>query len=79
MSFNFNDYIKNDNVQLYLYIFGWIIILAIIGVVSYFLWQRALNNGATVAQVYVGKKIGELCTSDAMCGTNKCRRNICII
>jgi hypothetical protein len=76
---NLRNFFKNDNVQLSFYIFGAILFLVLIGVVSYFLWKRALNNGATVTQVYVGKKIGELCTSDAMCGTNKCRRNICII
>jgi hypothetical protein len=76
---NLRTYFKNENVQLIFYILGGILFLAIMGVISYFLWQRALNNGATVAQISVGKKIGELCTSDAMCGTNKCRRNICII
>jgi hypothetical protein len=79
MSSNFSNFLENGNVQLFLYVLGWVIILTLIGFLSYYLWKRALNNGATVAQVYVGKKIGELCTSDAMCGTNKCRRNICII
>jgi hypothetical protein len=28
--------------------------------------------------MFIGKKIGGICTSDAMCGTNKCRNNICV-
>ena len=55
-----------------------IFIVAVTGLVIWG-WKRALGNGASVTQVMVGKKIGELCTSDAMCGTNKCRKNICVI
>ena len=79
MSSNFIDFFKNDNVQLYLYILGALIVLGLTIWLVVFLWKRALSNGATVAQVAVGKKIGELCTADAMCGTNKCRKNICVI
>lgn len=65
--------------QLIMYIcFGIIILAAAIGLAVWG-WKRALGNGASATQVMVGKKIGELCTSDAMCGTNKCRSNICVI
>jgi hypothetical protein len=74
-----NNFFKNDNVQLSLYIFGALVLLGLTIWLVVFLWKRALSNGATVAQVAVGKKIGELCTADAMCGTNKCRSNICVI
>ena len=57
---------------------GILIIAAGIGL-AVFLWKRALNNGASTTQVMIGKKIGELCTNDAMCGTNKCRSNICVV
>lgn len=52
-----------------------IIALILIGV---FLFRKSSNNGASVPQMFIGRQIGELCTSDAMCGTNKCRNNICI-
>lgn len=55
-----------------------IFIAAVTGLVIWG-WKRALGNGASTTQVMMGKKIGELCASDAMCGTNKCRNNICII
>jgi len=41
-------------------------------------YKRNTNNGATLAQQYVGKKFGELCTDNAMCGSNKCVNNVCV-
>ncbi len=79
MSSNLSNFFKNDNVQLIMYIFIGILVLAGIIGLSVYLWKRSLKNGASILQVYVGKKIGELCTNDAMCATNKCRKNICII
>lgn len=73
------NFFKSPNRQLFLLVLAGVIILAGIIGLSVFLWKRSLNNGASVAQVYVGKKIGELCTADAMCGTNKCRYNVCVI
>jgi len=73
------NFFKNDNVQLFVYIFVALVVLGLTIWLVVFLWKRALGNGATAAQVMVGKKIGELCTADAMCGTNKCRNNICVI
>ena len=73
------NFFKNDNVQLFVYIFVALVVLGLTIWLVVFLWKRALGNGATAAQVMVGKKIGELCTADAMCGTNKCRKNICVI
>ena len=52
-----------------------IIILIIAGV---FIFRKSSNNGASTAQMFIGRQIGDLCTSDDMCGTNKCRNNICI-
>ena len=73
------NFFKSDNGKLFLLIvIGLIIIGGIVGL-SIFLWNRSRNNGASVAQIYVGKKIGELCTADAMCGTNKCRHSVCVI
>jgi hypothetical protein len=70
---------KKEDMELIMYIcFGIFILGAGIGLAVWG-WKRALGNGASVNQVIVGKKIGELCTSDAMCGTNKCRNSICII
>ena len=73
------NFFKNDNVQLFVYIFVALVVLGLTIWLVVFLWKRALGNGATATQVMVGKKIGELCTADAMCGTNKCRNNICVI
>ena len=75
MSFNFSNFLKSDIA----FILMCLLMLACVIGLSVFLWKRALSNGATVAQVAVGKKIGELCTSNAMCGTNKCYKNVCII
>lgn len=59
---------------------GTIIIAVIIGIILFgvFIFKKSSSNGASFTQMYVGKKIGELCTSDAMCGTNKCRNNVCV-
>lgn len=65
--------------ELIMYICIGIIVLLAMGALVGWLWNRALGNGASVTQVMVGKKIGEICTSNAMCGTNKCVRNICVI
>jgi hypothetical protein len=73
------NFFKNDNVQLFVYIFVALVVLGLTIWLVVFLWKRALGNGATAAQVMVGKKIGELCTADAMCGTNKCRMSVCVI
>ena len=70
---------KSEDMQLIMYICIGIIILAAGIGLGVWGWKRALGNGASATQVMVGKKIGELCTSDAMCGTNKCVRNICVI
>jgi hypothetical protein len=47
-------------------------------IAAFFIYQRNKKNGATLAQQYVGKKFGELCTSNAMCGSNKCVNNVCV-
>ena len=73
------NFFKNDNVQLFVYIFVALVVLGLTIWLVVFLWKRALGNGATATQVMVGKKIGELCTADAMCGTNKCRMSVCVI
>jgi hypothetical protein len=60
------------------------IVVVVIGVIAAIIWfgvyifNRSKDNGASVTQMYVGKKPGELCTSDAMCATNKCRNNFCV-
>ena len=79
MSTEISNFFKSDNGQLMIIVGVGIIFLALVIALSVFLWKKALGNGASASQVMVGKKIGELCTSDAMCATNKCRSNICII
>ena len=70
---------KKEDMELIMVICLSIIFIAAVTGLVIWGWKRALGNGASATQVMVGKKIGELCTSDAMCGTNKCRNNICII
>jgi hypothetical protein len=69
----------SSNKEMITFIVVGVIALALVIIIAVFLWRRALGNGASINQVMVGKKIGELCTSDAMCGTNKCRLNVCVI
>jgi hypothetical protein len=61
-----------------IYIFGIGLLFMFFIIVGYFMHQRNKKNGATLAQQYVGKKIGELCTGNAMCGSNKCVNNVCV-
>jgi hypothetical protein len=70
---------SSSNKEMITFIVVGVIALALGITIAVFLWRRALGNGASVNQVMIGKKIGELCTSDAMCGTNKCRSNVCVI
>ena len=70
---------SSSNKEMITFIVVGVIALALGITLAVFLWKRALGNGASATQVMVGKKIGELCTSDAMCGTNKCRSNVCVI
>jgi cytochrome b subunit of formate dehydrogenase len=70
---------KKEDMELIMVICLSIIFIAAVTGLVIWGWKRSLSNGASATQVMVGKKIGELCTSDAMCGTNKCRNNICII
>lgn len=73
------EFFKSDNGQVTIFVIVLVIVLSLVIGLSIFLWRRALSNGATASQVFVGKKVGELCTSDAMCGTNKCRSGFCVI
>ncbi len=57
---------------------GVVFLFLLFMVAAYFISQRNKKNGATLAQQYVGKKFGELCTSNAMCGSNKCVNNVCV-
>ena len=61
-----------------IYIFGFGLFFVFFMIVGYFMYQRNKKNGATLAQQYVGKQIGDLCTSNAMCGSNKCVKNVCV-
>jgi len=73
------NFFNSDTGQLIIIIGGGLLFLAIIIGLTVFLWKKALGNGASVNQVLVGKGIGEFCTSDAMCGSNKCRSGFCIM
>jgi hypothetical protein len=61
-----------------IFIIGVVFLFLLFMVAAYFIYQRNKKNGATLAQQYVGKKIGELCTGNAMCGSNKCVNNVCV-
>jgi hypothetical protein len=68
-----------ENIKMYA-IQGTITLVVIIGIILFgvFIFRKSSDNGASVLQMFIGKKIGGICTSDAMCGTNKCRNNICV-
>jgi hypothetical protein len=75
----FKNFFNSETVQQLLYIFGIIFLFICFLCVGYFMQKRQYDNGASTLQTHVGKKLGELCTSDAMCASNKCSRNICIL
>jgi hypothetical protein len=57
-----------------------IFFIIIIGVIIYFVIKNTKDNGGSAAQALIGKKIGEFCTSNAMCASNKCNKyNICVL
>jgi len=56
-----------------------IIIIAGVITAGVFIYKRNKANGASLTQQFVGKKIGELCSSNEMCNSNKCVRNVCIL
>ena len=60
------------------FIIGIILFFVLLIIAAVFIYRRNKNNGATLTQQYVGKKIGELCTGNAMCGSNKCVNNVCV-
>ncbi len=68
-----------ENIKMYA-IQGTIALVVIIGIILFgiFIFRKSSANGASVLQMFIGKKIGDICTSDAMCGTNKCSNNICV-
>jgi heme/copper-type cytochrome/quinol oxidase subunit 2 len=57
------------------------ITLIIAGVITaaVLLYNKNKANGATLMQQYAGKKFGELCSSNDMCNSNKCRNNVCVL
>ena len=76
---NISEFFESENGKITIYVIVLVIVISLIIGLSILLWKRALGNGATASQVLVGKKVGELCTSDAMCGTNKCRSGFCVL
>jgi hypothetical protein len=40
---------------------------------------KSKDNSASTSQMFIGKKIGSLCSSDQMCASNKCRSSVCVI
>lgn len=69
------DIFKNN----YLIIIISILFLAGIIAIGVLIYNKNKANGATLMQQYAGKKFGELCSSNAMCGSNKCVNNVCIM
>jgi hypothetical protein len=55
-----------------------VILIIVFILVGVFIFRKSSDNGASTAQMFIGRQIGDVCTSDSMCGTNKCRNNICI-
>jgi hypothetical protein len=66
------------NGDTYFYIFSTLSFVTLI-ILSILTYQRSKKNGASLEQQYVGKTFGQLCTSDAMCGSNKCVNKICVM
>lgn len=66
------------NGDTYFYIFLALSFVTFI-ILSILIYQRGKKNGASLAQQYVGKTFGQLCTSDAMCGSNKCVNKVCVM
>jgi hypothetical protein len=40
---------------------------------------KSKDNNASTSQMLIGKKLGSFCSSDAMCASNKCSSNICVL
>jgi len=68
-----------ENYLLIIIIIISIIIVAGTIALGVYTYKKSKANGATYLQQQVGKKIGEFCSSDAMCGTNKCKYNLCVL
>ena len=68
-----------SNLQIIIFIVVFIVIIAGVITAGVFIYKRNKANGASLTQQLVGKKIGELCSSNEMCNSNKCVRNICIL
>ena len=68
-----------SNLQIIFFIVLFIVIIAGVITAGVFIYKRNKANGASLTQQLVGKKIGELCSSNEMCNSNKCVRNICIL
>ena len=47
-------------------------VIALIGVYLYFYIKNTLDNGGTILQAFVGKKLGALCDGNKMCASNYC-------
>ncbi len=62
-----------------IFIIGAILLFVLFIVFAVFIYYRNKNNGSTLTQQFVGKKFGELCSSNAMCGSNKCINNLCVL
>jgi hypothetical protein len=78
MSSILNDIFEINNI--YLYIIAFIFVISCI-VITIFVIKKSNNNGSSSLQYLAGKKIGELCSSNGMCATNKCdpKLNICTL
>jgi hypothetical protein len=70
----------NSEIDFGLIIVIGIIIIVVTIIIIYFLVKNSQDNGSSVKQALVGKGIGSLCTSNDMCGSNKCNNyGICVL
>ena len=56
---------------------GIIVLFIIFIIAGYFMFKNNKKQGATTIQQFVGKKRGDLCSSNEMCASNKCLNNVC--
>jgi hypothetical protein len=41
--------------------------------------KKGQSNGASKSQMIFGKGVGNFCSSNAMCSSNKCSSSICVL
>jgi hypothetical protein len=47
--------------------------------ICWFTFRSGRNNGSSTSQIILGRGVGNFCSSDAMCSSNRCRSSICVL